>query len=127
MKLLLDTHALIWFSQADNNLSQTAKSAITNPENACFVSIVSFWEMAIKIKTGKLKLKFSLEDLKNLAMQNDIKILPITFAHILPITTMDLYHSDPFDRLLIAQAICENMAIISKDEKFSYYDVSVIW
>jgi len=127
MKLLLDTHTLIWFSQEDESLSQRAKSAITNPENTCFVSVVSFWEMAIKVNLGKLTLRFSLEDLRNLAVKNQIEILPVAIEHTFPIICMTRHHEDPFDRLLIAQAQCEGMTLVSKDGKFSPYGIHVIW
>jgi len=104
MNLLLDTHALIWLTEADNHLSQSAKSAIENPVNTCFVSVASFWEMAIKTSLGKLEMQIPLTTLKSLIIENGIEILPIEVGHTLLIAQLPFHHKDPFDRLLIAQA-----------------------
>ena len=113
MNLLLDTHTLIWLAEADNNLSQPAKSAIENPENTCFVSVATFWEMAIKTSIGKLVMQIPLTQLKHLITENGIEILPIEIEHTLLIAELPFYHKDPFDRLLIAQAINENMTYLA--------------
>ncbi len=127
MNLLLDTHTLIWLAEADNNLSQPAKSAIENPANTCYVSIATFWEMAIKTSLGKLEIQIPLAQLKQLVIENGIEILPIEFEHTLLITQLPFHHKDPFDRLLIAQAKLEKMTLLSRDEKFVHYDIQILW
>ncbi|NOQ35191.1 MAG: PIN domain-containing protein [Methylococcaceae bacterium] len=127
MKLLLDTHTLIWLAEADSNLSQAAKSAIEDPENICFVSLVSFWEMAIKTSLGKLDIQTPLDQLKQLIIENGMEILPIEIEHTLLVAKLPFHHKDPFDRLLIAQASIEKMTLLSKDEKFSHYDIQLLW
>ena len=127
MNLLLDTHTLIWLAEADNNLSQPAKSAIENPEHTCFVSVAIFLEMAIKISIGKLEMKMPLTQLKRLITENGIETLPIDIEHTLLIAELPFYHKDPFDRLLIAQAINENMTLLSRDEKFLLYAIKTLW
>lgn len=127
MKLLLDTHSLIWLVEGHPHLSQPAKLAIGDANNHCFVSIVTFWEMAIKISLKKLQITVPFENLNALVTAHNIEILPITFEHTKIIVNMPFHHKDPFDRLLIAQAQCEKMALIGKDSKFSPYGIEVIW
>jgi len=127
MNLLLDTHALIWLAEGDDNLSQAAKSEIENPVNSSFVSVASFWEMAIKISLSKLELRIPLAELERLVVENGIKILPIETVHTLLVADLPFHHKDPFDRLLIAQAMTEKMALLSKDEKFSLYGIETLW
>jgi len=127
MNLLLDTHTLIWYAEADDNLSQPAKSAIQNPENTCFVSVATFWEMAIKTSIGKLEMQLSLTELKRLIKENGIEILPIEIEHTLLIAKLPFHHKDPFDRLLIVQAMNENMTLLSRDEKFALYGIKTLW
>ncbi|MFY9259116.1 MAG: type II toxin-antitoxin system VapC family toxin [Gallionella sp.] len=127
MRLLLDTHSLIWLVEGDAQLSSPAKLAISDANNQCFVSIVTFWEMAIKISLQKLQITVPFENLKALVTAHNIEILPITFEHTKIIVNMPSHHKDPFDRLLIAQAQCEGMALVGKDGKFSPYGIHVIW
>lgn len=127
MKLLLDTHSLIWLVEGDESLSQSARLAIGDANNRCFVSIVSFWEMAIKISLKKLQITVPFAELKALIIKHGIEILPITFEHTKVVIDMPLHHRDPFDRLLIAQAQTEQMKLVSKDQNFPLYAVDVIW
>jgi PIN domain nuclease of toxin-antitoxin system len=127
MNLLLDTHTLIWLLEGDSNLSQTAKAAIENPDNTNFVSIATVWEMAIKVSIGKLEMQAPLNMLKTLMELNGIETLPVSIEHALLVSKLPFYHKDPFDRLLIAQAINENMPLLTRDEKFSHYDVRILW
>ncbi len=127
MKYLLDTHTLIWFIEGDGKLHQNLKSAIENPENQIFVSIVTFWEIAIKQSLNKLELNNSIEDYINKVTENNIAIVSVSFEHILKLTTLPFYHRDPFDRMLIVQAIIENMVVISKDTHFADYEVTILW
>lgn len=128
MNLLWDTHTVIWFFEGDAiNLGRNAKLQIENPVNANFISIITFWEIAIKLSMGKLDMKIAMADLYALVWENGIEILPIQFEHTLTVSNLAFLHKDPFDRMLIAQASCENMHIVGKDEYFKQYDVQMIW
>jgi len=128
MKLLLDTHVFIWWASASENLSEKVLKACTDRRNELFLSVTSAWEMQIKVQLGKLELDQSLEELINLQRKtNNIQLLPISFAHILELGNLPSIHGDPFDRLLIAQAIKENLKLVSKDRVFSNYPVKLLW
>ena len=127
MNLLLDTHALIWFLEGDSQLSQTAKSQISNPDNVCFISQATLWEMAIKLSIGKLEMKNSYQDLPKLIWENGIEILTIEFEHFEYIINLPFFHKDPFDRIIISQSIVEKMPLISIDSCFKDYPVDLIW
>ena len=122
MKLLLDTHALIWWLKKDPNLFQGAKKAISNPDNLVFISAASAWEIAIKKSLGKLDVP---DDLEIQIEKHNFQSLPITITHGVAVGKLPWHHKDPFDRIIIAQAICESMTIITRDKKFNYYNVSV--
>ena len=127
MEYLLDTHAFLWFINGHAELSPRAKNIIENPENAVYLSIASFWEIGIKLNIGKLILDLSFDELKKEADKNDFRALPIQFEDIRLLTTLELYHKDPFDRILIAQAMQNKMTIITRDSNFSAYPVKIIW
>ncbi len=127
MNLILDTHAFIWFVNADKNLTTKAREAIENPFNFSHISIASLWEMAIKISLGKLEIKYPFEQILPQIYENGFEILPITFEHISVISELEFHHKDPFDRLIIAQAMAERMMIISKDKLFDHYRVTRLW
>jgi PIN domain nuclease of toxin-antitoxin system len=125
---LLDTHTLLWFLSGDERISSKSRNVISDPEDRCFVSIASLWEMAIKTKIGKLDLPFDLNALANHLFKNNIKILPIALEHILETVNLEDQHRDPFDRIIIAQAKYERLTIISKDENFlRYAHIKLIW
>ena len=123
---ILDTHTLIWFLNGDKQLSKTARAAIENQVNDKYVSVASFWEMAIKISLGKLEFA-AFSDLANMIAENGFEILPITFEHTLKVAKLEIIHTDPFDRLLIAQCMVDNLAIISKDGNIEKYPIEVLW
>lgn len=127
MNLLLDTHALIWFSENDPKLSLAAKSAIESPDNNRFVSMATLWEMAIKLNLGKLSLQIPLAQIIPALSANGIDLLPIKPGHILKIETLPRIHGDPFDRMLIAQALSDGLIIVSKEELFEEYGVGRVW
>lgn len=127
MDLLLDTHAFIWFLNGDNQLPAAIKSLIADTSNKCCVSIASIWEIAIKISLGKLELQGDFNQITYFLTDNDIEILPITFGHIQRILQMSFHHRDPFDRLIIAQALAENLTIATKDSIFHEYEVKITW
>ena len=127
MELLLDTHAFIWFALDDPQLPENTNDHIKNPETKCFISVASLWEIAIKLDIGKLKLKTSFSGLLQLIVANNIDILPIKEEHFLQLLKLGRYHKDPFDRIIIAQALTEHFTIATKDENFKHYKVKILW
>ena len=128
MELLLDTHALIWFFSGDEKLSDTARNLIEDINNIKYISVASAWEMAIKQSKGKLTLSVPLDDyIQEKIKLPDFQLLNIKLSHLKLISQLHFYHNDPFDRLLIAQAIVENISIISQDTMFNLYPIHIIW
>lgn len=127
MQYLLDTHTLLWFLQDDPQLPKKISSRIRNIENDCFVSIASLWEIAIKIKLGKLSIKFPFERFAVYLADNDLEVLAISFDHISQVLNLDMLHRDPFDRIIIAQGITEDLTILTRDEHFAKYAVKTTW
>ncbi|NHE59642.1 type II toxin-antitoxin system VapC family toxin [Cyclobacterium plantarum] len=127
MRYLLDTQVLLWIFGESDKLTATATDIVKSKENDLFVSKASFWEAGIKVNIGKLTLPFTLEELVKETLSNDIEILDIEMNHILKNVHIPLYHRDPFDRLIISQAMVEELPIISSGDKFSLYKVSRIW
>lgn len=126
-KNLIDTHAFLWFIAGDNELSKNARQAIEAEGAINFISIASLWEIAIKVSLGKLILNTDFDKISNKIIQNGFEILPITFEDTVEISTLPFHHRDPFDRIIIAQAITNNLMLISKDEQFSKYLSNIIY
>lgn len=128
MKLLLDTQAFLWFALDAPNLSATARAHIVDPAHDKYVSPATFWEVAIKIRTGKYTLAQPYADFFRQGIYaNGFSILPIEIAHTERVATLPLHHRDPFDRLIVAQAMAEGMTIISSDAQLDAYGVPRIW
>jgi PIN domain nuclease of toxin-antitoxin system len=128
MNILLDSHTLIWFSQNSPQLSSSAIKILEDRNNLLFLSLVSVWEIQIKVQLGKLNLDISLSEIvKDQTKINDVQILPMKLSHIWTLDTLPYYHKDPFDRLLISQAITENLIILGVDSVFDSYPVEKIW
>jgi PIN domain nuclease of toxin-antitoxin system len=128
MKLLLDTHALLWFTLGDAQLSSAARLLIEDPANTKFVSPAAYWEIAIKISIGKYALHEPYDLFMDRAIrQNGFHILPIEPHHTSLLTSQPYHHRDPFDRLMIAQAIVESMALVSNDSVLDAYSVKRLW
>ncbi|KPA14791.1 twitching motility protein PilT [Candidatus Magnetomorum sp. HK-1] len=127
MKILIDTHTLLWFLSNDVKLSEKAKKIIENSKNDVFVSIASFWEISIKLSLSKLVLDIPFELLFVESENLGIQILQIKKEHLIYLTKLPFFHKDPFDRIIICQGIIEDTAIISIDEKFDEYKVERIW
>ena len=128
MNLLLDTHAFLWFIAGSDDLSAVARDLIEEPGNQPFLSAASLWEMAIKLSLGKLHLALPFEELvPEQMMLNGIQFLPIEISHVVPVVTLPFHHRDPFDRLLIAQAMVEQIPIVSGDPAFDPYPVQKLW
>lgn len=127
MNYLLDTHTIIWFSQNNPQLSDLANEIIINPQNSCFISLASIWEMSIKIKIGKLNLIGNLYDFVNELIIMDFKFLNIKIEHVIEAGSLHRFHNDPFDRMIITQSLIEKIPILSKDSIFDFYKVERIW
>ena len=128
MKLLLDTHTLLWFLANDSRLSQKAKSAIEDTTNERWLSPISLLEIAVKVRIGKLPLPapFGVMFPADL-LTADIHLLPLEADHIEPLTTLPQHHKDPFDRLIAATARVEGLTLVSADPVFDAYGVTRIW
>ena len=123
MQLLLDTHALIWWLSKNVKLSARAYKEIANPCNIVFVSAASAWEIAIKKSIKKLE---TPDDLVEQINEKNFQPLAITIEQALAVEKLPMHHQDPFDRILIAQAQCLNLTIVTRDRKFNFYDVDLI-
>jgi PIN domain nuclease of toxin-antitoxin system len=127
MKYLLDTHTLIWLIEAPSRISLKTKQILTSSENSIYLSSASLWEIAIKTSLGKLSLESPFEKLLDDLISTDITILQIENDYLMKLTTLPEIHKDPFDRLLIATALTEDLTIITTDENIHKYDVSWLW
>jgi PIN domain nuclease of toxin-antitoxin system len=128
MKTLLDTHALLWLITGDERLSETAKKSFLDQENSLFFSAASLWEICIKKSRGKLSLKSGwLKAIQDEMKINAIQWLPIEMLHCAELTKLPFYHRDPFDRMLIAQAMVEDMQLLSRNSRLSDYEITRIW
>lgn len=126
--LLLDTHTFLWWAGDAPELSVTARKAISDSGNECFLSSVSCWEMAIKSSLGKLRLSKPVERfVSDLITENGFRLLTINLCHAAKVETLPFHHRDPFDRLLIAQAITERLTLVSADSMLSSYDIQLLW
>ena len=128
MKYLLDTHTLLWITTDDPKLSKKAKNIYLDAENEILLSIASIWELAIKSSIGKITFQKDLDDFIDFHVKgNNIEILKIELPHVLRIEKLPFHHRDPFDRLIIAQAIEDNLKILGADNIFDKYKVKRIW
>ena len=127
-RLLLDTHTFLWWDSAPERLSATVLALCRDPSVVLYLSLVSLWEIQIKSDLGKMPLLLPLaEIIQSQQAQHGLQLLPILPAHIYALGTLPPHHKDPFDRLLIAQALTEGLSLASVDSVFSSYPVSVIW
>ena len=129
MKYLLDTHAFLWFLNDDRALSASATEAIEDPAHSIYLSIVSLWENAIKVTIGKLELPqpFGVFIRRQLEINRRLRLLSISIDHLDMTASIPLHHRDPFDRLLIGQALHEDLTLITNDSKLSLYPVHRLW
>jgi PIN domain nuclease of toxin-antitoxin system len=127
MKLLLDTHVFLWLNDDPNKLSPASRLVCDDPANSLYISLTSIWEIQIKHQLGKLQFDLPWQDMLKVQQQdNGMILLPIEISHIAALENLPPVHRDPFDRLLIAQAIQENMTLLSADSVFAHYPVPVI-
>lgn len=128
MKLLLDTHTFLWLDMATKKVSKNAMAACLDPDNELYLSLASAWEIQIKTQLKRLELPVALPDMIRIQQtDNALRILPIQLDHIYTLSKLEAHHNDPFDRLLIAQAISEDMKLVSIDGAFADYPVQVLW
>ena len=128
MKTLLDTNAFLWLITGDERLSETAKKIFLDQGNSLFFSAASLWEICIKKSLGKLSLKSGwLKAIQDEMKVNAIQWLPIEMLHCAELTKLPFHHRDPFDRMLIAQAMVEDMLVLSRDGRLSDYQITRIW
>jgi PIN domain nuclease of toxin-antitoxin system len=128
MKLLLDTHAFLWWVEGTPILGRRARAEVSNPDNEVFVSIASCWELASKLSLGKLRLTQNLERfIPEQLTRNGFALCGVEFRHVARVADLPFHHRDPFDRLLVAQALQNDLTIVSADRVLRKYGVSVLW
>ena len=128
MRLLVDTHAFIWFSTDDKRLSTNAGEILSDRSNELLISVGSFWELAIKSRLGKLSLSTSFGEFVNEAsIRVPFSLLPLEMPHIELVSQLPIHHRDPFDRMLVAQAIVERVPVLTNDAEFENYDIKIVW
>jgi len=127
MNYLLDTHAIIWLVKDSDKMPQKLKEIVKDPRNNIAICTISFWEIAIKISIGKMEKNIDLNNVISELRKNGFDFFQIEYEYLKGLSKLPFIHKDPFDRLIIATAIAENMTIISVDENIQKYDVSWIW
>lgn len=124
MQLLIDSHALVWWFEAAPALSVTARAAIGDPANDVLISTAALWELTIKSSSGKLALP---ADIETMVVGEGFSVLSISFAHLRRFGALARHHRDPFDRMMIAQALAEGIPIATGDRAFAAYGVQIVW
>lgn len=127
MRYLLDTQVFIWWDSDPARLPAHALAALNNPNRTLVLSMASVWEMQIKVQLGKLNLRTKLETLINDQRLDGLVILNIELEHIYGLSRLPQLHRDPFDRLIIAQAIVDQLALMTSDDKFTLYNIPSLW
>ena len=127
MNLLLDTHAMLWFVAGDARLTRRSRQAIEAEDTVNYVSMASWWEIAIKCSLGKLSIDDPLDEFMKQRTSEGFRLLPLEPHHLIPLVELPFHHRDPFDRLIVCQAMVENMAICTGDKNFRRYPVKLVW
>ena len=128
MRLLLDTHAFLWFVAGDTTLSARGRALIEDDANEKLVSLASLWEIAIKTSIGKLPLKKPFEQfIPEQLQRNGFQVFGLTVEHTAKVAALPLHHRDPFDRMLVAQCLVENLPLLSSDEPLDAYGIQRLW
>jgi len=125
LRFLLDTHALLWALSAPQQLPVSLRRAIQAAENDVYASLVSAWEIAIKAALGKLE--FDVRSLERTLAATGIQLLDVNLQHVARVAELPQHHGDPFDRMLVAQAMCESMTLVSRDRELAKYGVKLLW
>lgn len=121
MSYLVDTHVLIWHAREPERISRRVRAVLNDASVPVWFSMASLWEMAIKISLGKLQLDVTIEVFAESQLRNAYQLLPVNLVHVVEVAKLPLHHRDPFDRMLIAQALSENLTILTADENFKKY------
>lgn len=124
MRLLVDTHALLWWREDSPQLSQRARREIADSNNEICVSVATLWEIILKRSAGKLNFP---DDLQQILQEESFALIPIGLQHLRTIERLPFLHKDPFDRMLVAQAIAEGMPLITNDRALTRYGAAVLW
>ena len=124
MKFLLDTHALLWWLADDDQLGGAAREVVADPANDILISMVSLWEIAVKVRVGKLQA--DIEEIINAVQREGFTVLDIGMAHLVTLAGLPMHHRDPFDHLLIAQAMTEDATFMSEDRNANRYPVRMV-
>lgn len=128
MKVLLDTHTFLWAIRADERLSSRAREIFIAGRNELLLSVASIWEILLKVQVGKIRFEEpAVGYLKRQIFKNNIRMLPILMDHVAHLESLPLHHRDPFDRILVAQSMEENLSLLTADPLMKSYSVSVIW
>jgi PIN domain nuclease of toxin-antitoxin system len=127
LKLLLDTHTFLWWDDDDRNLSRSAFDAISDPRNEVWFSVVNIWEIVVKSRLGKLTLHKPVEHSVRTQLANRLQLFSLELDHVLNVQSLPSLHNDPFDRMLIAQALAENATLVTKDAAVRQYPVPTLW
>jgi PIN domain nuclease of toxin-antitoxin system len=124
MRLLLDTNAFLWWRDGSSRLPARVRHEISDEANDIVVSIASLWEISIKRGLGKLRFA---EDFEEVIADEEFELLSVTYAHLRALDGLPRHHGDPFDRLLIAQSIAENVPVVTSDKAFARYQAKTLW
>ena len=127
MDILLDTHAAWWFLNGNEKMPQDTRETIINSENTIYVSIASIWEVAIKMSIGKLNFDSGIDGFIEAIEDEGFSLMDITTGHIKTVKDLPFIHRDPFDRMLVAQAIVEELPIMTTDSEIVKYDINSVW
>ncbi|MEP0762369.1 MAG: type II toxin-antitoxin system VapC family toxin [Chloroflexota bacterium] len=128
MRYLLDTHTFLWWDTRSSRLSRRVFDLISDRSNGVWLSMASVWEVQIKHQLARLELSAPLEEIIRIQQrENGINLLPIDLSHVLGLSDLPHHHKDPFDRLLVAQAMAENLVVLSHDPQIARYPVPVVW
>jgi PIN domain nuclease of toxin-antitoxin system len=124
---LLDTHVLLWYLAGDERLSSAAKGIVSNPKNVLYMSIASFWEVAIKMSLGKLSVEGGFDAVSEQADALGVHVEPLDMASVEKIVSLPPHHRDPFDRVIIATALCRNWPVVTADASYSDYPIRAVF
>ena len=125
MRLLLDTHAFIWWDGEPNRLSARVRTLCADPANELFFSVASAWEMQIKMQLGKLALRMPLQYVIERQVQDGLRVLDVSLPHIFELQHLPPHHGDPFDRMIVAQALAHDLTLVSSDRNIRKYGVRI--
>ncbi len=127
MSLLVDTHAFLWFMAGDRKLSRTARQAIEDSDGEWWLSVASAWELSIKSSLGRLTLPAPTDEYLAERVRQGLRLMPVEWQHAAAVERLPFHHRDPFDRLIVAQAQREHLAVVTRDTVFADYGVRTVW